>query len=480
MNEFQKNPEIQKNRWWILISVSMFTFMSTLDGSIVNIALPTIAKDMNVPMNQSEWIVSIYLIVICAFLLLFGKIGDSFGKIKVYQLGTLVFTIGSLLCGFNFSLQFLLFARVIQAIGASMTMSANSGIITEVFPLNERGRALGSIGAFVSLGSIAGPGLGGLILSHFTWSYIFWINVPVGILTMFIGLKFLPKDITKTNKKIDRKGFLLFSLFIFSFFGAIFIGQEEGFLHQVPMGLFVVAILSFVAFIFVEKKVAEPLIVFSIFKNRIFSLSLLTALMIFSANFFVNVIIPFYLQNARGLSPSKAGMLMMVFPLVMVIGSPLSGFLTDKIGPKKLVLTGLALLSLTQVIYMSMDMNTPLIIYVFATAMMGLGNALFQSPNNTLVMSSVKNEELGVASSMNAFARNLGMVLGIATSTTVLYAAMSHSYGEKVTTYIIERPDVFIYGMKVTFLGSLFLCFFSFGLTIWRSRQGGLETLSKQ
>ncbi|KAF1305404.1 MFS transporter [Enterococcus saccharolyticus] len=471
MNSYQMDPNVQKNRWWILISVSMFTFMSTLDGSIVNIALPTMSKDMNVPMNQAEWIVSIYLMIVCACLLLFGKIGDSIGKIKVYQIGTLIFTFGSLLCGFNHSLLFLLFARVVQAIGASMTMATNSGIITEVFPMNERGRALGSIGAFVSLGSIAGPGLGGIILSQFSWPYIFWINVPVGIITMIAGLKFLPKDITMTKQKVDKLGFISFAMFIITFFGAIFLGQEEGFIHALPISLFVLAILSFVAFILIEKKVRVPMIAFAIFKNKIFTLSLISALVIFSSNFFVNVVIPFYLQKARGLDPSQAGMLMMIFPLVMVVGSPLSGYLTDKIGPGKLVLTGLTMLSITQLMYMFMDVSTPIWYYVLATAIMGLGNSLFQSPNNMMVMSSVAKEDLGVASSMNAFARNLGMVIGIALSTTVLYAAMSQSVGERVTTYINNRPDVFIDGMRITFLGSLLLCLFSLGLSIWRIRK---------
>ena len=128
IKSYQEDSEVQKNRWWILVSVAMFTFMSTLDSSIVNIALPTISKEMSVPMNQAEWVVSIYLMVVCACLLLFGKIGDSFGKIKVYRIGTVIFTIGSLLCGFNQSLSFLLFARVVQSIGASMTMATNSGM----------------------------------------------------------------------------------------------------------------------------------------------------------------------------------------------------------------------------------------------------------------------------------------------------------------------------------------------------------------
>lgn len=295
MKSYQEDTLVQQRKWWILIAVAMFTFMSTLDGSIVNIALPTISANMSVPMNQAEWVVSVYLMVVCACLLLFGKIGDSWGKIKVFRLGMLIFTIGSLLCGFNHSLAFLLFARVVQAIGASMTMATNTGIITEVFPISERGRALGMIGAFVSLGSIAGPGLGGIILSHFSWPYIFWINVPVGILTMIAGEKILPKDITMSRNSIDKSGFGLFSVAILTFFGGIFIGQEQGFLTWLPLVLIFVAIIAFIAFIQVEKRVAMLLITFSIFRNKIFTLSLFTALLIFSANFFVNVVIPHFI-----------------------------------------------------------------------------------------------------------------------------------------------------------------------------------------
>jgi len=181
---FAVDPQIQKRRWWILIAVCLFTFMSTLDGSIVNIALPVMSKSLAIPMNQAEWVVSIYLIIICALLLLFGKLGDSHGKIRIFKIGSVLFTVGSLLCGFNSGLVMLLAARSLQAVGAAMTMSANNGIITEVFPFNERGRALGMIGSFVALGSIAGPGIGGLILAHLSWGYIFWMNVPVGILAI--------------------------------------------------------------------------------------------------------------------------------------------------------------------------------------------------------------------------------------------------------------------------------------------------------
>lgn len=459
------NQTLNKNRWLVLVAIGLFTFMSTLDGSIVNIALPVMSKDMWIPMNQTEWIVSIYLMTVCACLPLFGKIGDSIGKIKIFRIGTLTFVIGSLLCGVTHTFELLLFSRIIQAIGASMTMSTNTGIITEVFPISERGRALGMIGAFVSLGSIMGPGLGGIILAKFTWEYIFLINVPVGLLTIILGQKVLPKDSTKSGNPIDFLGFLLFATTILTLFGGIFIGQELGYVHTLPIILIIIALMSMILFYRVEINRDNPLIQFSLFKNKVFTLSLLTASMIFVTNFFTNVVIPFYLQNARGYSASFSGLLMMVIPFTMIVGSPVSGYITDKVGAKLLTFVGLILITISQVLYLVLGQQTSLIFFVFASIFVGLGNALFQAPNNTLVMSNVEKKDLGVAGSLNSLARNLGMVIGISLSTTVLYAAMSHNYGQKVTTYISGRPDVFIYGMHAVYMTSFVICLIATILT---------------
>lgn len=459
------NQTLNKNRWLVLVAIGLFTFMSTLDGSIVNIALPVMSKDMRIPMNQTEWIVSIYLMTVCACLPLFGKIGDSIGKIKIFRIGTLTFVIGSLLCGVTHTFELLLFSRIIQAIGASMTMSTNTGIITEVFPISERGRALGMIGAFVSLGSIMGPGLGGVILAKFTWEYIFLINVPVGLLTIILGQKVLPKDSTKSGNPIDFLGFLLFATTILTLFGGIFIGQELGYVHTLPIVLIIIALMSMILFYRVEINRDNPLIQFSLFKNKVFTLSLLTASMIFVTNFFTNVVIPFYLQNTRGYSASFSGLLMMVIPFTMIVGSPVSGYITDKVGAKLLTFVGLILITISQVLYLVLGQQTSLIFFVFASIFVGLGNALFQAPNNTLVMSNVEKKDLGVAGSLNSLARNLGMVIGISLSTTVLYAAMSHNYGQKVTTYISGRPDVFIYGMHAVYMTSFVICLIATILT---------------
>lgn len=455
---FAEDPQIQNHRWLILVAVCLFTFMSTLDGSIVNIALPVMSKDLNIPMNQAEWVVSIYLIVICALLLLFGKLGDTHGKIRIFKIGSVLFTIGSLLSGFNSGLGLLLVSRAIQAVGAAMTMSTNNGIITEVFPFKERGRALGMIGSFVALGSIAGPGIGGLILAHLSWGYIFWINVPVGILAIVLGAVILPKDVTTTKQPLDKLGASLFAVVMVTLFSGIFIGQEIGFTKPVILGLFVIALAALLIFIRVELRHQNPVLALKLFKNAQFSISILCALLIFIANFFFNVIAPFYLENARGLAANYAGYALMTFPIVQVIVAPIAGAISDKIGPELLTFIGLVLISISQIGYMLSNLTTPMWFFMFFIGLVGFGNGIFMAPNNSIVMSAVPVKDLGVAGGINALARELGMIVGISAATTVLFSAMSHSAGYKVTSYLPAHPEIFIAGMRVAFMVSLVIC----------------------
>lgn len=470
MLTYTEDSAVYKNRWLILTAVGMFILMSTLDGSIVNIALPVMSDDLAIPMSLAEWIVSIYLIVICASLLFFGKLGDMVGKIRIFRIGTVMFTIGSLLAGFNDSFALLLFARTVQAIGAAMTMSTSNGIITEVFPPKERGRALGTVGSFVAVGSIAGPGLGGIILAHLPWGYIFWINLPIGLLTILLGQRVFPKDLPGKRVPIDVSGTIAFVIMICSLFGAVFVGQTIGFGHAGVLAAFAVAVVALIAFCQIERHTSHPLLAFQLFKNNEFTISLLAAFMIFVTNFFFNVIAPFYLENARGLTPNKAGYMMMIFPVIQMVVAPLAGALSDKKGPYLLTLIGLTLIGISQFGYTFLTLDAPLVIMMGLMALVGFGNGIFQSPNNAIVMSSVDRDDLGVAGGMNAFARELGMVVGIALATTVLFSAMSHEAGRRITTYVPKHPEWFIHGMHVAFWVATAVCLVAILLTAWRMK----------
>lgn len=469
------NDSIKHNNMWlILIATCLFTFMSTLDGSIVNIAMPTMSKDLAISMNEAEWIVSVYMITICCLLIFWGRISDTIGKIKIFKIGTLIFILGSLFCGISSTLEMLLISRIIQATGASMTMATNYGIITENFPPEMRGRSLGVLGSFVSLGSIAGPGIGGVIIQKYTWHYIFLINIPIGIFAFVLGYFVFPKSKKKDIPlNLDYLGFILFDMFIISLFMGIFIGQVIGFTKLSIIILFIIAVCSFVGFIFREKRAKNPLIDLTIFNNKSFSVGLTCAVLIFSSNLFMNTLLPFYLQDTLKLSSLMSGFILMCVPIAMVIVAPISGALSDKIGAKGLTFLGLFIVSISQLLFILIGLKTTISHLVLLTLLAGTGVALFQSPNNSIIMSSVEHNHLGIAGSINSLARNIGMVTGLSLSTTILYSSMTQKAGYKVNGYINGRDDLFLYGMHIAFLVSFSLCFIAFiitGIRLYRKK----------
>lgn len=446
------------NKTLILIALGIFSFMSTLDGSIVNIAMPIMSKELHVSASQIEWVVSIYLIVISALLMFFGRLGDVIGKSKVFKVGTAVFILGSLLAGINLGLPFLLFSRVVQAGGAAMTMSNSFGITTSSFPIDQRGRAMGVIGTFVALGSVAGPAIGGLILNYLPWNYIFWINVPIGVIAVLVGLKSLPHDVpVSANAPLDWLGMIEFSLFVITFFFAILQGQESGYSNPLIIGSLIISIIALVLFIRTETSRKHPLLDLSIFQYSDFTLGLIAALLVFINGFFYNVLMPYYLVNARGLSSGVSGSLLSIIPLTMVVFGPIGGILSDKFGGTKITVLGVSLLLAAQFLIMGFGLSTPYWFFTLASILTGIGIGMFQSPNNASVMSAVPSNRLGIAGSVNALARNLGMILGVSISTSSLFLVMSAKSGQTITTYPLHNDQLFIFGMRFAFLISAVL-----------------------
>ncbi|MDR0666036.1 MAG: MFS transporter, partial [Campylobacteraceae bacterium] len=359
------------------------------------------------------------------------------------------------LAGLSNSLETLIAARTIQALGASMTMSTNLGIITEIFTPQERGKALGFIGSVVSLGTITGPSVGGIIVHYLPWSYIFWLNVPFGLLTLFLGMKYLPKDISKTKSKVDFAGFFIYAAAIILFFGSMFMGQEIGFgklMIQIPLALSLLFVIFFIKY---EYGKNSPLIEFAIFKNKTVTIGLICAFIVFGANFFFAILMPFYLQTARGYTPSAAGFIMMAFPIVMVIAAPIAGSLVYKLGANRLTMLGLGIITFVNFLLIFLKIDTNIVYFITLVALIGLGNALFQSPNNTTIMSSADKRYLGVIGSLNALARNVGNITGVTFATTILFTAMSLKAGEHISTYVKGEEELFMFGMHVTFIVSL-------------------------
>ena len=463
-----ENKKVNKNRWVILILIVMVTFMSTLDSSIVNVALPDMAKKLNVTTQKIQWVVTSYLMVISAAILVFGRLGDIKGKTKVFRFGLALFTVGSLLCGVTDSLVLLVIARCIQAIGAAGSMANSQGIITQAFPARERGRALGISGTFVALGTMVGPPLGGFIVDIASWKYIFLINVPIGIAIFLLSMKYLPRGNKQSKEKLDLVGAVLFILFIIPLFAAINEGQALGFAKPIILFGFLIAFVSLVLFILLERRLEEPLLHLEIFKNKLFSLSIFCGFISFVAIFCSNIIQPFYLQNVLKLSPSTTGMFMIIYPMILAIVAPSSGHLSDKVGSEILTFIGLIFTSVGLFLMATLNEHTSLGVMAIFIVIMSIGNGLFQSPNNSLVMSTVPKSKLGIAGSVNALVRNLGMVCGIALSTTLLYNGMSYKLGYHVSDFVVGRSDAFIYGMKIVYITAGAICFFGAILTALR------------
>ena len=453
-----------KKEWAILLTVLPMTFMTTLDSSIVNVALPTMAKELNTSMAGIEWVVTSYLIVICATILLFGKLGDVLGKTRIFKFGIGVFTIGSLLCGFSNTLFMLILSRLVQAIGAGAAMATNQGIITETFPPNERGRALGMTGTAVALGTMVGPTLGGLIVSIAPWEYIFLINIPIGILVYIGVIKILPFKKKASDFKIDVKGSILFMISITLLFTSINFGQSLGFTNMFIVMSFIISLILFAIFIRVEKISDNPMLDIKIFKNRLFSLSIFCGFTSFISIGAVNIILPFYYQEVLSLSPSAAGLMMTVSPIILAVVAPLSGYLSDKMGSEKISALGLSILSIGIISLVLFNVNTPLIVVGILVGLLSLGSGIFQSPNNSLIMSTVEKNELGIAGSINGLVRNLGTTNGIALSTSILYSRMSSKLGYKVSGYVDGRADA----MRFVFIGIGVICLIGAILSVIR------------
>lgn len=444
--------ETNKSKWLVLSIMVSTTFMATLDSSIVNVALPTMARGLKVTSGEIAWVVSAYLIAISASILIFGRLGDIKGQSKIFKIGIIIFTTGSALCSLTNSFSFLILARIIQAVGSAGMMANSQGIITRTFPPTERGRALGLNGTFVALGSLVGPALGGLILSFASWKYLFWINVPIGIVIYILSFKLLPSKEQNTANKVDIKGAILFILFVIPLFAALEEVQVAGLQNLLVIVFLAISIISFVLFILAERKHQTPLLQLKIFKNMWFSISLICAFLSFISIFVSIIILPFYLQDILKMSPGGAGLYMTIYPLVMATVAPISGHISDKIGSEILTLIGLIVMSVGLIFMSTLNENPSFVIMGIYIVMMSLGNGLFQSPNTSLIMSTVKKEYLGIGGSVNALVRNLGMAVGIVLSTSILYFCMSSKLGYRVTGYQAGLDSAFIYGMRVVYI----------------------------
>lgn len=400
-----------RSPWIAFSAVSVGTFMATLDGSIVNVALPTLGVELGASIDQLEWIVAAYLLTLSATLLAAGRLGDLFGHRAVYAAGLVLFTIGSGLCGAAPTLPLLVAARVVQALGASLTMAVGPAVITDVFPPSMRGRALGAIGSVVSIGLTIGPPLGGVILQAVSWRWIFLINLPIGLAGVIWALRVLPAAPPARERRFDAAGALLLGAALgLGIFTLDTLPDES--VQTVPLAL--VAGLAAVLLAVRLRRTPEPILDASLLAVPGVGSGLLAGLLSYTAMFTSTFLTPFLLTRVFRLPPGGVGAFLIAVPLAMAVSAPFSGWLADRFGGRALPAIGMALLA-TALYGLSLAGPGSWLPSIAARlALCGVGMGLFQSPNSSAVMGAIPRPKLGAGGGLLATARNVGMAIGVA------------------------------------------------------------------
>ena len=404
-----------RHKWWILIAIGLTLFMGAVDGTIVNVALPSLTRELQTDFRTVQWVVLAFLVGLAVLILSMGRLGDMVGKKVVFTTGLVIFVVGSALCGLAPNVYWLIGFRFLQSIGAAMTLALGVAIVTETWPLHERGKAIGISAGIISLGIAAGPAVGGILLQMTGWRWIFFVNLPIGVLSLALVLAFVPALApSKRGESFDFAGAALIGVMLLALTVAMTLGQVDGFLSAIVLGLLLLSLVCLLAFVRTERRVAYPMINLSLFRNATFSLNLFTGFLTFVGIAGVVLLFPFYLQLVMGLQQGQVGLLMAVVPLVLAILNPISGVLSDRVGTRPVSIVGLILLVLGYLALTRLNTSSTVGQYLIYLLPVGLGMGTFQSPNNTSIMSAVPRNRLGVASGTLSMTRTLGQTAGIA------------------------------------------------------------------
>lgn len=416
----QAQPAV--NKWAVLILAASSGFLTTLDSSIVNIGLPAISNTFRVGVSgEIEWIIIGYLVVIAAVLLTFGRLADLIGRKPIFLAGLIVFITGSALCGMAPSLLVLILARIFQGVGGAMIFAVNIAMITSTFPNSERGLALGLNAVVVSLGVSTGPTIGGLITQYLTWRWIFYVNVPLGLLVL-VAAFYVYREIQPArgqSSRFDPVGATLLAIGLSTLTLGLSFGQEWGWLS---VGLIVTLSISVVALglaIYVEGRIAHPILDLRLLRNRTFAFANITFMLCMMALFAPGFLMPFYFEQLRHFTTEQTGLMLTPLPLMMAILAPLSGTLADRIGSRWLSPIGLAIACLGLFLLSDISAQSSLWDIIWRLLVIGIGQGIFQSPNTRTMMGAAPRSAQGEASGLLATGRVIGQALSVAMMGTI-------------------------------------------------------------
>jgi len=402
-----------------MLGVNLMVFMATLDMSIVNVALPTLTESLHTDFATIQWVILSYVLVIASLLLLISRLGDMRDKKRIFFTGLVLFVIASLCCGLAPSVSWLIGFRALQGIGAAMSQSLGMAIVTQIAPPSSRGRALGFIGGTVAMGLMIGPPLGGVLIGLAGWRSMFLLNVPVGLLAMYVVRRHMPSlPPVRQGEQFDLPGAALACLTLASYCLGMTFMQHHGLSDPLALGLLGLSVAGLAAFVAVERRSPAPMLDLSLFANPLISLPLAISALVFITGA-SGFIMPFFLQSGQGHTVTEVGLLLMILPASMALTAPISGALADRYGARGISLLGLIVLFGGCLALGTLTEHTPWWGYLLRSMPVGLGIGIFQAPNNSTIMGQMPPHRLGVGSGLANYARVFGQSTGLPLVATI-------------------------------------------------------------
>jgi EmrB/QacA subfamily drug resistance transporter len=411
----------EHRKWWTLVAVSFGLFMIMLDNTVVNVALQSIREDLHMSLSELEWVVNAYFLTFAVLLLPGGKLGDRYGRRRLFVIGLVIFTASSLACGLATSASPLIAFRAVQGVGAAMMNPATLSIITATFPPKQRGTAMGIWVGVSAVALALGPVTGGLLAEYAHWSWIFFINVPIGIVAI-VAAEVVIKESRDTSReqRLDLPGLVASAIGLFALTYALIEANQKGWTSAEILGLFGVAVVAFTVFVLLELRQRNPMLDLSLFRNSTFTGANLTMALVALSMFGVFFYVSLFVQGVLGYSPVKAGASFLPMTLCIIFFAPVAGKLSDRIGSRWLMSTGMLLVSVSLVLFSLLDASSDFWNLLPALLVGGAGMAMGMTPTTAAAMGSVPVDKAGVGSGVLNSMRQVGGSLGVAISGAIL------------------------------------------------------------
>ena len=405
----------ENRKWWTLGALSFALFMIMLDNTVVNVALPSIQRDLGIGLSELEWTVNAYALTFAVLMLTGGKLADFFGRRRIFLIGLVTFTISSLACGLAATGGTLIGARTLQGIGAALMLPATLSIISATFPAHQRGMAIGIWAGVSAMALAIGPLIGGLITEHINWSWIFFVNVPIGVLGLIVGRLVIKESRdTSAEQRLDFPGLLASAIGLFALTFALIEANSYGWTDPLIIGLFVISAVSLATFVLLELHQRSPMLDLSLFRSSTFAGANVVALLVTLAMFGVFFFMSIYMQNILGYSATKTGAAFLPMTILIILIAPISGKASDRIGSRALMTAGMLCLSASLIVFSRLGLDSTFWDILPGLVVGGFGMALVMTPMTAAALGSVPVEKSGVGSGVLNTFRQLGGALGIA------------------------------------------------------------------